>query len=361
MVTAALRRLFLGVEQPPSPVFDGVLRPNQDLDLCRLVARGLDSPDDVVVIGGAPVVSAGSRLVRVTGHWFAPLQSVVATLDGVCGAMVALPDGGLAVAVDGARIVFFGGRHDGRTERAAAGNSFAAITAIAVDGDRMLVAEGSDQNTIADWRRDLFQRNSSGRVVEIDLVSGRSNLVAGALAWPQGVAVLPNGDVLVSESWAHRVRWLGGRGQGFENIPAYPGRLCASPNGGFWLSCFAARTQLVDFVLADRRLSERMMQEVDEEFWIAPTLAATDHPYEPTQLGGIKQYGVKKPWAPARSYGLIIRLDADLAPVVSLHSRVDGKRHGMTGVASAGGAVYMTSKGNGKLLRHEEDDEGELG
>jgi hypothetical protein len=179
------------------------------------------------------------------------------------------------------------------------------------------------------------------------------------LAWPQGVASRANGDVLVSESWTHCVRSLSDKRFIYENIPAYPGRLCASDDGGFWLACFAARTQLVDFLLADRRLSERMMSEVDEEFWIAPTLAATDHPYEPTQLGGVKQYGAKKPWAPARSYGLVIRLDSELAPIASLHSRVDGKRHGMTGVAAAGGTLFMTSKGNGKLLRHEESEPGE--
>ncbi|RBP15514.1 NHL repeat-containing protein [Roseiarcus fermentans] len=359
-MAAIFRRLFFGGEQQSAPVFDGVLRPNQDLDLCRLIARGLESPDDVAIVSGDPVVSSGARIVRVTGQWFAPLQSTVAVLDGVGGALAALPDGGLAVAVDGDRIVFVGGGRDGRVLREAASQAFTCVTAIAVAGDRMLVAEGSHRNPLAHWRRDLFQGNRAGRVVEIDLVSGRDRLVAGALAWPQGVAALPNGDVLVAESWAHRVRALGDPRFGYDDIPAYPGRLCAAAGGGFWLCCFAARTQLVDFVLADRRLSERMMREVDEEFWIAPALAATDHPHEPTQLGGVKQYGVRKPWAPARSYGLVIRLDEELSPAASLHSRVDGKRHGVTGVATAAGAVFLTSKGNGKLLRHDEESTGDL-
>ena len=101
-----------------------------------------------------------------------------------------------------------------------------------------------------------------------------------------------------------------------------------------------------------------MMREVDEAFWIAPALVATDHLHEPTQLGGVKQYGAKKAWAPARSYGLVIRLDAELAPVASLHSRVDGKRHGITGVAASGNTVFMTSRGHGKLLRHDESEAG---
>ena len=94
-----------------------------------------------------------------------------------------LGDGGLAVAVDGDRIAFIGGNHDGLIQREAAGVRFTSITAISADGDRLLVAEGSAQNSLEGWRRDLFQRNSSGRVVEIDLLSGQTRRVASDLAW----------------------------------------------------------------------------------------------------------------------------------------------------------------------------------
>jgi hypothetical protein len=107
-------------------------------------------------------------------------------------------------------------------------------------------------------------------------------------------------------------------------------------------------------VLADKKFSHRMMRETDERYWIAPSLCATDHPFEPTQMGAIKQYGAKKPWAPPRSYGLVIRLADDLSPSASLHSRVDGKRHGITGVATVDSKLFVVSKGHGKVLVHEE-------
>ena len=100
-----------------------------------------------------------------------------------------------------------------------------------------------------------------------------------------------------------------------------------------------------------------MMREIDEPYWIAPALRTTDDPLEPLQFGGIKLMGIRKRWAPARSYGLLVRLDADLDPVESLHSRNDGKRHGITGAAAADGRVYIVSRGHGKLLEHVEGAE----
>ena len=61
--------------------------------------------------------------------------------------------------------------------------------------------------------------------------------------------------------------------------------------------------------------------------------------------------GVVKPWAPPRSYGLVIRLDASGQPVFSLHSRVDGTNHGIVSAIECGGWLYMIAKGPGRVLR----------
>ena len=57
--------------------------------------------------------------------------------------------------------------------------------------------------------------------------------------------------------------------------------------------------------------------------------------------------GMHKPWAPSRSYGLVVRLDAGLQPLASLHSRAErraprrpARRRGTTAgsvVAAKGG------------------------
>ena len=51
---------------------------------------------------------------------------------------------------------------------------------------------------------------------------------------------------------------------------------------------------------------------------------------EPLQGGTLKKLAAIKPWAPSRSYGLVVRLDRELQPRSrAIHSRADGSRHGV--------------------------------
>jgi hypothetical protein len=65
---------------------------------------------------------------------------------------------------------------------------------------------------------------------------------------------------------------------------------------------------------------------------------------------------VIKPWAPPRSYGLVIRLADDWTPRYSLHSRVDGRQHGVTAAAETESGLYLLSRGAGNLLRIDPAD-----
>jgi hypothetical protein len=67
----------------------------------------------------------------------------------------------------------------------------------------------------------------------------------------------------------------------------------------------------------------------------------------------LKTMGILKPWAPPRSYGLVIRLTPEGLPQYSLHSRVDGTHHGVTAAVECGGNLFVLAKGCGKLLRLE--------
>ena len=107
--------------------------------------------------------------------------------------------------------------------------------------------------------------------------------------------------------------------------------------GGFWLTAFAARTQLVEFVLRENAYRRRMMAEIEPEYWIAPAPASGQSFLEPMQGAHLKTMGVVKPWAPPRSYGLVIRLERDGAPLYSLHSRVDGINHGVVAAVEMDG------------------------
>jgi hypothetical protein len=59
----------------------------------------------------------------------------------------------------------------------------------------------------------------------------------------------------------------------------------------------------------------------------------------------VRSMGVHKPWAPTRSYGLVVRLDARWQPVSSAHSRAGGQRHGVTGLVEHGGRLLAASQG----------------
>jgi hypothetical protein len=95
-----------------------------------------------------------------------------------------------------------------------------------------------------------------------------------------------------------------------------------------------------------------MMATIDPSLWIAPSLRATGGYLEPLQGGAIRKLGIIKPWAPARSYGLVVRLSAEGEALESLHSRVGGRHHGITSVRVLGDRLLIASKGGECLLQH---------
>jgi len=111
------------------------------------------------------------------------------------------------------------------------------------------------------------------------------------------------------------------------------------------------RTQLVEFVLREPVFRKRMLKEIDPRYWIAPALTSGNTYLEPMQGAHLKTMGVVKPWAPPRSYGLVIRLDDQGLIRYSLHSRFDGKHHGIVAAVERDGWLYLLCKGRGRLLR----------
>ncbi len=136
-----------------------------------------------------------------------------------------------------------------------------------------------------------------------------------------------------------------------DDLPGYPCRFAAADDGGFWLTLFCSRTQLVEFVLMEDDYRREMMETIDPQYWIAPAFGSGSDFLEPLQGGGVKQMGILKPWAPPRSYGLVVRFGADLTPLYSLHSRVGGHNHGICAAAQHGNTLYIMSKGAGRISK----------
>ncbi|WP_313807244.1 hypothetical protein [Sphingobium sp.] len=329
------------------PVFDGALKPNQHLQTAEVVIDDLVDPNDLATDDIGLLLASGSTVVRIAANG---AQSEVLRATGRVTALATI-EGGLAVAIDGREVRVFGGRHDGFRVCDVAGKPLHCVNALAVRGDVLLLCDGSRNRAPDEWRHDLMELGRSGRVCEIDLSKGLAREIATGLGYAFGVFANDD-EVWISESWRHRVRMSGEVGRKvLSELPGYPSRMAPAMGGGAWLTVFACRTQLVEFVLREPAYRKRMIATIEPDLWISPQIASDLHLQEPLQHARVKTLGMIKPWAPPRSYGLVIRLGVDGSPQYSLHSRVDGNHHGVVACAQLGDWLYVLSKGARRLLR----------
>lgn len=334
------------------PPMDGALRPNRKLEEATALAATA-APDNLALTGSQVVFTSANTLFSIDAQsgMVEQVQVLAETITGLASA----PDGGLALGLADGSISFRGGAFDGRVIATSRDTPFGP-TALAFDGDRTLYAcIGSTANGPDEWKRDLMERRSCGHVLRFDLATSSAPVrIAGDLGWPNGIIATGAGEVIVAESWKHRLLSIeadGRRRTVLDDLPGYPARLTGAAGGaGYWLTVFAPRTQLVEFILREPGYRSRMMREVEPEYWMAPSLHAPRSFLEPLQGGAVKQLGILKPWSPSRSSGLVIRLDQNCQAVSSLHSRADGLRHGVTSCLDLGGRLLVASKGGNALL-----------
>jgi hypothetical protein len=340
------------------PVMDGALKPNDRLDRAASVAE-IDEVDNLVSPGGRIVCSSANRLLSIADG--GSIENILET-EAPISCLAASKGGALAIGIDGRGVRIKGGKHDGTlVDRAGDSLLSCATAAVFLDEDRLAVTNGSSRFNASGWQHDLLHHGRTGSVAIVDLAKRSAQVLVDKLAWPAGLCVDQNtGEtLLVSEAWRHRLIRVGTRGEPKDvltGLPAYPGRLIASSAEGYWLACFSVRSQLQEFVLREERYRRHMIAEVPPDFWIAPSLSSGKSFKEPLQAGGVIRLGVHKPWAPTRSYGLVVRLDAACQPAWSLHSRASGVRHGITSILEAEGRLLIASKGKGEILAFDHTD-----
>ena len=348
------------------PPMDGPLVPNSDLDAAETVAC-LSHPDNLVCAQSGVYFSSADNIHVVDDSSVGGYRS----LHRAAGKVTALASslqGQLAAGLGTGAVQLLNSKGEvSASYPIPKPYGVGCITALAFSGETsLIVCIGSRTHAAAGWARDLMERNASGCVLKLNLGEGSYHVLADNLAFPSGV-VVEKDRLLVSESWRHRLIELGLDGNRvpkvvLDDLPAYPSRLCVHP-GGYWLCLFAPRNQLIEFVLRERGYCRRMLKEVPPALWIAPSLHSSVSMHEPMQGGALRQLGILKPWAPTRSYGLVVELDTNLHMTNSLHSRADGKRHGITSVAVVGDSLWVTSYGGDAILSlrdvqtRREDDE----
>jgi sugar lactone lactonase YvrE len=331
------------------PSFDGALKPNQKLESAETLLI-CESPEDLATDGRNLFIADGQRLMHLDGGTASEIRSFERPISALC----ALPDGGLAVALGGREVHLYANASAEQPSVTFTDAAFNAINALALADDNTLIAtDGSATCGVDDWARDLMELNRTGRVFKLDPASKKMTVLAQGLGHAFGACAHGNG-VLVSESWRHRLVLVAPGSAPrtvLAHLPVYPSRLSKASGGGYWLTAFTARTQLIEFVLREPAYRRRMMAEIDPAYWVAPRLRSGLSFKEPMQGAHIKTMGVIKPWAPPRSYGLVIRLNADGQPLYSLHSRVDGINHGVVAAIEMGGDLVLIAKGPGRVLR----------
>jgi len=359
------RLLGRGAAAITVPVMDGALKPNRVLDDADVVAT-LKDIDDLATDGQILYASAGPVLYRLDAGGLVEAHR----FDADITALAVRSADRIAVALAGRHVVVLSKGASGLTEWARLHRLGDAplngVNALSFESDdSLLLSDGSARFGPDDWCRDLMEKGHSGRVGRWRMGAsggaGTTELLASRLQHAYGVLSLGNAAnaqsrVVYSESWRHRVMQTptptssGGQAL-LADLPGYPSRMAPASRGGFWLSCFVCRTQLVEFVLREDRYRARMMEHIDPRYWVAPSLRSGASYLEPLQGAGVKQMGVLKPWAPPRSYGLVLHVDAQGHTTASFHSQVDGQHHGITATVELGGALYVASKGSGRLLR----------
>lgn len=353
-MSALLDRILNRRQAATVPSMDGVLRPNEELDRARTIASA-PAPDNLVQLGPALLFSSGPDIFSLPGKAAKAKPKLLHHFDAAVTAIAASPTGALAVGLDGAGVRIVGGAHNGLALASLGGRPANCPTALCFpDENTLFICIGSTQNGPLEWQRDLMEMRATGSLWRVDLRSKSETCVAEGLAFPNGI-IVRGSFAAVSESWSHRLLRFDANGKLgrpevlLEDLPGYPGRLAPAANGGAWLAIFAPRSQLIEFVLRERAYCERMMREIPKPLWIAPTLRSGASFSEPMQGGAVRVHGIFKPWAPTRSYGLAVLLNAELAPVRSFHSRADGNCHGIVSVCEWNGAAVFASKGNDLL------------
>ncbi|MEZ5719460.1 MAG: hypothetical protein R3E55_13685 [Burkholderiaceae bacterium] len=118
---------------------------------------------------------------------------------------------------------------------------------------------------------------------------------------------------------------------------------------GAWLSLFAARTRLTEFVLREPEYRHRMMKEVDPRYWVAPRSSGNSFSSPAGwQREAARNHETLGPAALLWPGGALV----PTATLFPLHSRADGRHHGIVAVAEAGDGLYRRCEGVAQPASH---------
>jgi len=187
---------------------------------------------------------------------------------------------------------------------------------------------GAEDNgtTMAASLLEIMESRGTGRVLAYDPRTRQTRIIAKGLVFPNGVAMHPDGSVLVNETGRYRVLKIdpetGRMTDWVPNLPGFPDNINPGPNGTFLLGLISPRSKWLD-----------------------------DNAGKP----GARKLAMRLPPAmrpKAEHYGHIVQLDKD-GNVLRTFQDPEGEYHDATGAIVFDGQMYVTSLHETDLARRD--------
>jgi sugar lactone lactonase YvrE len=262
---------------PPMPALEGPYAANDRLKSVERLAQGQCPGPEAIALDAASRIFTGcidGRVMRFDAE--GKNGVMLANTGGRPLGLKFAPDGRLIVA-DAAKgliqVAENGVINTLATEAGGVPFGFADDLDIGPDG----VVYFSD----ASWKfghhqvmEDFMEHGANGRLLRHDLTTGKTEVLASDLHFPNGVALGPDGAfLLLNETAEYRVLryWLKGDKAGrlepfIENLPGFPDNITFDPAGQrFWLALYGPRTADLDTLLSKpflRKVVYRLPQAV---------------------------------------------------------------------------------------------------
>ncbi len=215
------------------PPFDGALKPNQLLETAQ-IAASFDAPEDLASDGATVYVANGPAVLALDGASPREIATFRSCDHGALRACRAAVSRSRSTGGKCACSPRPPGPTTGSTSSAARMNAVNALSPGRrrnVAGDRRLARAAL---RALGARPDGERQDRAPSVARFD-ERAQVREIAGGLAFAFG-ACAAGDDVLVSESWRHRVHRRsapdGGKRAALDNLPAYPSRISPAASGG---------------------------------------------------------------------------------------------------------------------------------
>lgn len=179
-------------------------------------------------------------------------------------------------------------------------------------------------STMAGSLLEIMESKGTGRVLAYNPQSDETTVIADGLVFPNGVAMHPDGDILVNETGRYRVlkinQQTGAMTDWIANLPGFPDNINPGPDGTFFLGLISPRSAWLDANAGKPGMRKLAMR-------LPPSMRPK-----------------------AQHYGHIVQLDAD-GNVLRTFQDPAGEYHDATGAIIHDGMLYVTSLHEDALAR----------